>query len=284
MTDIIPFTPSEKLIEEFPEISQITIYGTTEDPLFPLGQVEDAIGSKRIRVDMGGYRLGIDYVKLVCNRSDGRPREQNLLTEQGLYKVLARTDTPVSEKFQTFTKVVMKELRLRGAVTLNDAIRKLNEQLEDEHVKLLQYKRDSERFYMQKMDAQTKLLAAQVKIERVDNYDAGYQLERIKNKCLKKVYVYQVKPPKAVEEDFPEYDRDSEPNTDDEICFEVSFRTRLESPCGEFHVYKDISMEKLYAKLHQRDYSVMIGDKEHRSIFQGSLDRLQYTIDEFITE
>jgi len=293
MAELINYIPSDTLATEFPEFTKLTVYGTSEDPLFPVSQVQDFLGTGQIRLDRGGYDLGEDYVKMICDRKNGRPKEQNLLTEDGLYRVLFRTDTAVSKKFRRFTKVVMRELRLRGQVTADDAIQKLHaleltvaardQQLEEQHVDLLRYRKDSEKYFHQKMDAQTKLLAAQVVVERnTDNYGAEYQLERVKEKCLKKVYVYMTRPPKAVEDDFPEFDADIEPTTDDEICFEISFRARAEDPCAEFYVYKDITAERLHQKLRERDFSLMIGDKEHRSLFQGSLDRLRYTIDELL--
>jgi prophage antirepressor-like protein len=293
MTDLIEYIPSETLAKEFPEFTKLTVYGTADEPLFPVSQVQEFLGTDRIRLDRGGYDIGEDYIKILCDRKDGRVNEQNLLTEDGLYRVLFKTDTAVSKKFRRFTKVVMRELRLRGQVTVDDAIQKLHkleqtiaardQQLEEQHADLMRYKKDSEKYFHQKMDAQTKLLAAQVAIERnTDNYGAEYQLERIKGNCLKKVFVYMIRPPKAVEEEFPDYDENIEPTTDDEICFEISFRSRAEDPCAEFYVYKNITVERLYQKLRERDFSLMIGDKEHRSVFQGSLDRLRYTIDELI--
>lgn len=303
-TQIIDYTPSQILAADFPEFSKITIYGTQEDPLFPVRQVQKFLGSDQIRLDRGGYKQDRDYVKLKCRGKDGKSYEQNLLTERGFQRVALRSDTEIGEKLMDFVYIVLKELRLHGHVTLENAMAKTREyqeqlakkdkllaardhQLEATHGEMIKYKRDSEKFYHQKMDMQTKLLATQVELERkTDNYSAEYQLEKIKENTMKKVYVYMVKPPKAIVDQFPDYDTDSEPTTDDEICFEVSFRTRDMDACGEFHVYRHITMERLHQKLHERDFSIMIGEsgkeKEHKSVFRGSLDRIRYTIDELI--
>lgn len=293
MADIIPFTPSEKLNDQFPELAQITIYGTSQDPLFPLSQVEDTIGSGRLRMDKG-YKLDIDYVKLVCKRSDGRLWEQNLLTEQGLYKVLARTDTPVSEKFQTFTKVVMKELRLRGEVTLDTALHKLkleideqkaiisrqNEQLEAEHGQLVQYKKESERFYMQKMAAMERAIVAEKRLQDRENRDdtPEFQVEKLKSRYMKSVYVYLVKPPKAIREEFSDFDEDLEPTEDEEICFEVSFSKRAQPTCMDgLYLHKNIKMSELELKLHDLDFTVTI-DGKIRNIFRGTMEDIRSLI------
>jgi prophage antirepressor-like protein len=290
MTDIIPFTPSQKLIDEFPEIAQITIYGTSEDPLFPLSQVEDVIGSKRIRLDMCGYKLGIDYVKLVCARKDGRMNEQNLLTEQGLYKVLARTDTPVSEKFQTFTKVVMKELRLRGQVTLDTALQQLkaeieeqkariaqqDQQLEREHAELMQYKRDCDKFYTQKMAAMERAIVAERRLlDREESTDTPeYQVEKLKAMYMKPIYVYLVKPPKAIKDEFSDFN-ELEPTEDEEICFEVSFSKRSQPTCMDgLYLHRHIKMSEFELKLHERDFTVTV-DGKIRNMFRGTMEDIR---------
>lgn len=285
MTDIIPFTPSQQLADAFPEISQITIYGSTEEPLFPIAQVQTMIGSDRIQLDKCGYKLEIDYVKLVCARKDGRATEQNLLTEQGLYKLLMRTDTPVSEKFQAFVKVVMRELRLRGQVTIGTAVQELqkvldqrNEQLEIEHTEKLQYKRESERFYLQKMNAIERAAVAEMRLKQAreaPNNSPEYIIERLKERYMKRVYVYLAKPPKEIEEEFAPLD-ELDPTDDEEICVEISFKSReLRSSIAEIFTHRDIRLATLQDKFRDR-FAITIEDGGlHQSKFRCSIDDIR---------
>jgi prophage antirepressor-like protein len=300
MTDLIAYTPSAKLAEEFPEFTQITIYGDQENPLFPLGQVQEFLGTGQIRLDRGDYALGVDYIKALCNRKDGRADEQNLLTEEGLYHVLFRTKTPVSRKFRHFTKIVMKELRLRGQVTLDSALEKLkweiedrdqkitdlNQQLDEEHNKRIQFQRSSEKFYMQKMDAISRAAAAEMKLKQaqdVADTSPEYLFEHMKARFLKRVYVYLVKPPKAIEDEFPTFE-DGDPTDDEEICFEVSFRARDQPTCAEFYMMKDVKMETFHTELHARNFTVMTNDKIHASKFRGSIDEIRDLVDHMLAK
>lgn len=292
MTELIKYTQSIELAEEFPEFTQIEIYGDEDSPLFPIRQVEKFIECDRIRLDKGDYELGVDYIKTVCVGRDGHHNyEQNLLTEEGLYHVLFRTNTPVSRKFRQFTKIVMKELRLRGEVTLGSALEKLkeevaernriiaqqNQQLEEEHNEKLQFKRESERFYMQKMDAQQRARVAEMKLSQaqdVPDNSPEHLFELMQKVFLKRVYVYLSKPPKPIEDEFPEFDG-IDPVDDEEICFEVSFRAREQTSCTDFYIMKDIKMEAFHTELHNRNFTINLGDKVHASKFRGTIDDIR---------
>jgi hypothetical protein len=80
-------------LAEHPQFGGLEVYGTREEPLFPVQQVAHLIGVPRIRVDQGNYELGLDYIRMIVPRRDGRLLEQNLLTEQGLYNVVFRSGT-----------------------------------------------------------------------------------------------------------------------------------------------------------------------------------------------
>jgi prophage antirepressor-like protein len=282
---IIEYTPSNTLAQAFPEFTQITVYGTEEEPLFPVHQVQEFLGTAQIRLDKGGYELGEDYIQIECETANGVTRLQNLLTEDGLYRVLFRTDTSVSKKFRRFTKVVMRELRLRGRVTLDGALEKLqeleatikqrDEQLEAEHCEKVQYQRESERFYLQKMAAIERAAALEMRQIQVDTESPEYQLERLKERYLKKTYIYIARPPKAIEEEFSDFDN-LEPVDDEEICFEVAFRARPDqTACAEFHLHRDIKAEQLAVKLHERNFTVMVDGKIHPRKFRGTIDELR---------
>jgi prophage antirepressor-like protein len=141
-TQLIKFIPSEALAKEFPEFNKLDIYGTTENPLIATQQFQDLLGLDRLRLDKGEYDYGEDYIQMKCKGKDGKFREQNMLTEKGLYTVLARSHTELGKKFMRFVLVVMRELRTKGQVELEDALKKLvtyDHQLTEEHHLMQKY-------------------------------------------------------------------------------------------------------------------------------------------------
>jgi prophage antirepressor-like protein len=128
MTDIIDFNQSAAMQKMFPEFSSLVVYGTIDDPLFPCQQVLDMLQITKIHFTRE-FDEGDDYVKLAVTAKDGKLREQNMLTEQGLYNAISRNRGEIGRKFRKFIKVVLRELRLRGQVTLTDALGKLQREL-----------------------------------------------------------------------------------------------------------------------------------------------------------
>lgn len=285
MTGIIEYTPSNTLIAEFPEFRKITIYGTAEEPLFPLAQVQEFLEIGQIRVDRGDYEAGEDFIKIKCPGRDGHHEyNQYLLTEDGLYRVLYKSNSQVGKKFRRFAKVVMRELRLRGHVTLDGALEKLKEleielaerdnkiaqmdqQLEEEHAMTMRYQLESAKFYTQKMAALERCLTLETRADDQSNspqYNTEAQLERIKDHCMKRLYIYMIKPPAAIADEFPEFDENSDPPEDDEICFTICTRQLDKIACAEVHIYKDVPISALYNRLSLAGFDIIKGKRKFR--------------------
>lgn len=138
MTDLIEFNRSPAMQEMFPEFSSLMVYGSVDEPMFPIQQVLDMLQISKIHLDRE-FDEHDDYVKLSVRAKDGKLREQNLFTEQGLYNALSRNRGDIGKRFRKFVTIVFKELRLRGQVTLTDAISKLQKELanKDQYIRVL---------------------------------------------------------------------------------------------------------------------------------------------------
>lgn len=109
MAEIIEYTQSIELVNAFPEFAELTVYGTSEDPLFKSSQVKIMLGIGNIRFQE--LERGDEYVRLKI-KTGGQIREVNFLTEQGLYTVIHKSRTILGKKFRKFLKIVFKEIRL----------------------------------------------------------------------------------------------------------------------------------------------------------------------------
>ena len=89
-----------------PQFGSIRTAGTTDEPLFCLSDVCDAIGINNSRAVK--HRLGDDDVSLIDTIDNlGRTQQVTFVTESGLYDVIIRSD---SEKAKPFRKWVTSEV------------------------------------------------------------------------------------------------------------------------------------------------------------------------------
>lgn len=254
-------------MDEFPEFGKITIYGSLEMPLFPVRQVSKFLSIDRIRLDKGEYEITKDYINTKCISQDGKLREQQLLTEIGLYRVVFRGNSPVCKRFQFFATAVLKELRLVGEVTLTKALEKsklleteiekqnqkiaqMENQLEVEHAQMVKYQRDSEKFYHQKMDAQTKLMVVQHRENQMNMWNKGsaeYQLQQMRERFYKKLYVYVEPIPKNLRDEIAPYD--DEPHESDDIVLSVSYVQRDRDEISVLYVPPKTTIAAIHEKL-----------------------------------
>lgn len=295
-TQAINFIPSETLCSEFPEFGKLLeIYGSSDSPLFTVQQVQDILGIDRIRLDAGDYDIGEDYIKMVCIAKDGRKREQNVLTEQGLYNVIFRSRTDLGKKFRRFVTIVLKELRTVGQVTLSDALEKLkvfeqkleesqkqnamlDQQLEEEHSRLLETERERDKYFSAKMSLMTVNEKLKSQVNRPTIFEGSYQLECLKEMALKKLYAYLSKPPKEVKMD--DYDAEYEPAEDEVVYFQLSFAKRKTDSFRELYV-KKCDFKTIQDKLYAFNFGVKIdNDTMHDKIYYGAMDDLQNALDE----
>lgn len=112
---LIEFTQEQ--LDKYPQLSRLRVYGTVEEPLFPVQSVAKLIGKVQVRVDQGQYEEGLDYVKMNVASRDNKMHEQNLLTETGLYNVIFRSNTEAGRRFRVFVTSLLKDMRLSQRIS-----------------------------------------------------------------------------------------------------------------------------------------------------------------------
>ncbi len=103
---------SNLLVKQFGELN-INIYGTYTDPLFKAKDIGDLLDIKDIKSTIRDFDKDEVHTMHLTD-SLGRIQENNMLTEQGLYKVLMTSRKPVAKTFQKWVYSVIKEIRLTG--------------------------------------------------------------------------------------------------------------------------------------------------------------------------
>lgn len=251
------------------------------------------LGVGRIHIERD-YDEHEDFVKVINQCSDGGKREQIMFTEQGLYHVVSRSNSDIGKKFRRFVTVVMRELRLRGQVTLTDALQKLEQlegkvkrldnQLEEEHEKLLYCEKEKHKFWQQSMDQKFDLERLKQRAgETLQKYGADQQLDIIKTKLFKPVYMYRVRAPKNSDiEDTDSQDLDV--NDDQDVCFEIGTKKRIADHIAELRVMPGVGIERIQTRLDERNFHVLVEKKPYKSVYWGTIEQVRDILDEFTVE
>lgn len=124
---------SQELILKYPNFAGLVVYGTSEEPLFSSQQVCEMLGIATVKFARD-YKLGTDYIYQVARSKDGKSREQIMLTEQGFYSVSCRSRTKSGVHFRTFVCILLKDLRMRGMVRIDEIINKMSDCMKDSHI------------------------------------------------------------------------------------------------------------------------------------------------------
>lgn len=130
--ELVTYTKSETLQQEFPEFTHLEIYGTDDAPLFLAEKIKDLLELSKIWYERD-FIENKDYVKIKMFYG-GQLREMNAFTERGLYCAIFKSKTVLAEKFKDFVAVILKELRTKGVVTLATALHKLQLELQKQKV------------------------------------------------------------------------------------------------------------------------------------------------------
>ena len=137
-TEISNNNDTSLLVEKFNDLN-INIYGTYDEPLFKAKDIGDLLEIKNVKDTIKNYndkqKLGV-----VLTDPHGRLQETNMLTEQGLYKILMKSRKPIAEQFQDWVCEIIKEIRLKGKYDLEEQL----QQKDLETQKLLEEKEQKE--------------------------------------------------------------------------------------------------------------------------------------------
>jgi len=114
---------TQLLVEQFKHFN-IEIYGTYKNPLFKASDIGNLLGIKNVKDTIKNYS---NKQKLGVGLTDphGRLQETNMLTEQGLYKILMRSRKPIAEEFQDWVCELIENIRLNSDKLLQNRIKEL---------------------------------------------------------------------------------------------------------------------------------------------------------------
>lgn len=298
MTDIVEYTKSKMLSEQFPEFTGLTIYGKPDDPLFMGTQIRDLLDMSHINYATE-YDEGVDFVKMKVH-SGGQMREQNMFTEQGLYNIIFRSRTELGKKFRKFVTIVLRELRTKGHVTLNMALAKLkleleakdktNQVLENECDKQREINKLHERDYEEirakyynkchqtsLVEKNTHRLHEEItalKMQKHKEYQPvsreGRLWAKAKEKCLTPLYFVHV-----------DADDDTTPADDDEAVWKlVKTQPAAEDHSFTVHVFKDVTPKTIHESLIACEMGVRTKSGTwSANKYRGSLDSISHQVE-----
>lgn len=129
------------------------MYGTVENPLFLAKDVANWI---EYDINQVGKMLKTvdedEKIKILCDRNNitgtsraRKTQEAWFLTEDGLYEVLFQSRKPIAKQFKKQVKAILKELRLKGKVELQEKM----EHIEQYNQYLLGHVEEVEKMYVE---------------------------------------------------------------------------------------------------------------------------------------
>lgn len=311
--ELIPIEINKEIIaslggEMAPLFSQIRIYGTIEDPLFVAKDVQTLLGLKNMhyKEDDGFLKWDLHKIKTKVNTGAGR-RDAIVLTEQGLYKALYHSTVQIAEQFQTFVFVVMKRLRLTGAVTIEDAIKDLKEELrqknarmkafemqwEFEHKELMRLRESDEikAMTLYSRDEQVYKLKTKLKnIREPSSAELTDRIARLEQRYMRPILVMLGEPPRehrdAHDYDITlidEFDEDMVDSTDVMIYSIGVTALKSKVTITKLYVHRDVKLDEFHRQLDKFKLVKEIGGT-YQNQYEISLDMLRTIKDDINKE
>jgi len=204
-------------------------YGCLKYPMFIVSDVEKILKIKFSRLNNSMlYIPGIHTRRITINSVKG-PTTVQALTEDGLLKALFASNTPDALKFQLFVSAVLRQLRIRGVVTVDSAneeyekkIHQITNDLKEEkemaqtalgkmYERVLTEKHKSNQWEMdamRSMNDNLKLKGTLAAYKQKDEYELHNILESFIKKYCKPVYIYLNAMPKKIKDEYDEYSLD----------------------------------------------------------------------------
>ena len=230
---------------------QIRIYGSIKDPYFVAKDVAEKLNIKNFHVKNKEFmEEGVHYIMHPVQTEDGY-RASILLTEVGMYQMLFLSDSPTARKFCQFIVIVMRELRTKGYVTLEESLKQLQEKLQESEISRIRAENSSDDLYNKLGDSkmmemkhfgQVQLLTSEA--QRL-NFEANANsftimkmndpeyIDLLEQTFMKSVNIYNVTKYNKTHQS----DEDSEDQTDEEI--ELDDPNEQENEVFTFKLSKD---------------------------------------------
>lgn len=300
---LLPINISGEMIQALGELynpifSNVRIYGNVIDPVFVAKDVEKLLQLSNLHYfgddKDGRFEDGVDKKKIKI-QTNGGPQIVIVLTEVGLYKAIFTSIAPIARQFQLFITATMRQLRTKGSVTINEALEEykrdvekktkmLEGQLDDEHALMLKHKADEEKYYNRWLDMQYKAATMENKAKHASAKDTvaiDAQLQKMREKYMKPVYILLLKPPKELE-DKHDYDYETEePNEDDVLVYGISLKdeSKTGQKVGVVYIHKDTTLDDVHKKLHEMTLAIKKkGGDFYANAYETSIEELQRII------
>lgn len=301
---LIDYDPSQQLIAAFPEFSRVRIFGSSDEPLFLLADVQKMVGVENRHLDRDGYEHGKHLTKVKLRSGNNKVTEANAFTERGLYRFLSRHDTDICQRFEEFVYVTINELRRRGKVTLEQVTKRLGDdvtnlkrerdrlekynsnlldQVDDEHNKATLLANRLE--YLARKSLTSSVNDRIIQVRNAIGYtDPEEELKRYKQVNMKPLYIYLSKPPPEMRGMVDQPAQGEEPVDGDMMVVEMAFdQCDLKSLVTTTHVFRNTRLSKLHEYLCERDFGVRNSKGEYyRNKYWSTMDNLLDQIREFL--
>ena len=165
---------------------EINVYGTEEEPLFLMRDVNNWLESKSDNSAQLA-RLVDDEDRKFLKVEGSICKSQLFITEDGLYEICMRSKLPKAKKVRKFIKNILKELRTKGYVATNNNIEIANamtmiaQSLQPMQQALISMQQENEEFKTIVLEEQYELKAKTQAIENTLNFLRidGYELKTL---------------------------------------------------------------------------------------------------------
>lgn len=308
LTNIAPIPLEDNLFVELssdfdPIFQNIRIYGTIEEPYFIANDVKKLLNISKINYTRD-FKEGLHIVYLEVDTGQGLGLRKNIaFTEFGLYVALMKSTVPLAEKFQNFVCVVMKRLRLRGKVTMQEAladynklkiyVKNLEDQVTEEHNKAAHYETKSANLTYSLSSVVEQKAKLEIKCENVQNKDFNNLEERFKRVFKyygKEVILSIVDPPEHLK-DYHDYDINSITPWDyDELLRDDTYIWTLSAkelngtdavPVTKIYIHKLDKVERIIDFMIARECGVKTNKGlNYAKYFEATIENIEEFIDD----
>jgi prophage antirepressor-like protein len=238
------------LIKQFQHFN-IEIYGTYEDPLFKANDIANLLGIKDIRTTLRDFDKDEWHTMPVIDNL-GRHQDTNMLTEDGLYRLLMISRKPIAKQFQKWVFKIIKEIRINSNKQLHENNQQLQKQLEyykektfeqtplDQTLYVMSTDKDNV-FKIGKTNQNTKSRKSQLQTACVEDINILYEFKTSNSKLLEELVHYSLNKYR------------SHSGREHFFC-NLDFIKMTINVCGKFintigSIYQSISKEELIQKL-----------------------------------
>ena len=238
------------LIKQFQHFN-IEIYGTYEYPLFKANDIANLLGIKDIRTTLRDFDKDEWHTMPVIDNL-GRPQDTNMLTEDGLYRLLMISRKPIAKQFQKWVFKIIIDIRRNSNKQLQLTNQHLQKQLEyykektfeqtllDQTIYVMTTDKDNV-FKIGKTNQNTKSRKSQLQTACVEDISVLYEFKTSNSKLLEELVHYSLHKYRS--------------NSGREHFFcNLDFIKMTINVCGKFintigSIYQSISKEELIQKL-----------------------------------